>query len=91
MVDANSKSGGYVVYSTCSIMVDEVCGVCRNIILMKSMLLTHSSQICNLQNEAVIDYALKKRDVKLVPCGIDFGRPGYNCSLLVCSLNNLLL
>ncbi|KAI4838417.1 rRNA (cytosine-C(5))-methyltransferase [Plasmodium brasilianum] len=44
------KNGGIVVYSTCSITVEE--------------------------NEQVINYILKKRDVNLLPTDIDIGDPG---------------
>ncbi|KAI3360520.1 hypothetical protein L3Q82_002406 [Scortum barcoo] len=62
-VSAESPTGGYVVYCTCSIM--KGFGTDQNALPQVE------------ENEWVVDYALKKRNVKLVPTGLDFGKEGF--------------
>jgi ribosomal RNA methyltransferase Nop2 len=48
LLNFKSKSGGIMVYSTCSVSIAE--------------------------NEEVVNYALQKRDIKIIDTGLDFGK-----------------
>jgi len=51
VLNHKSKTGGIMVYSTCSVSVFE--------------------------NEEVVNYALQKRDIKIIDTELDFGTPGF--------------
>ncbi|KAI5752075.1 hypothetical protein M8J77_013576 [Diaphorina citri] len=79
-LNARSPTGGYLVYSTCSILRDLILEAidCLNARSPTGGYLVYSTcSILPEENEAVVNYALRKRDVKLVPTGLDFGTEGF--------------
>ncbi|KHJ75937.1 NOL1/NOP2/sun family protein, partial [Oesophagostomum dentatum] len=68
-VDAKSPNGGYVVYSTCSVLV--------RALTMNNVNVSERFSLQVEENEAVVNYALQKRHCELVPCGLEVGVEGF--------------
>jgi ribosomal RNA methyltransferase Nop2 len=68
LLNHKSKSGGIMVYSTCSVSVAE--------------------------NEEVVNYALSKRDIKIIDAGLDFGKSDISVCIVLhdnCDIANLVI